>query len=184
ERMSDSLKALLNFTKLHREEKPIPVDLNEIVAPILVDLELMITQKKAIIQVGDLPVINAIPIQMQQLFYNLIHNALKFSNKDRTPEINLTCRQIGEEKLKDFPQLNPYKQYCKILVTDNGIGFDQKHSKQIFTIFQRLHSKSEYDGSGIGLSLVKKVVSNHKGEIYVVSQPEKGTSFHVILPVS
>jgi light-regulated signal transduction histidine kinase (bacteriophytochrome) len=184
ERMSDSLKALLNFTRLHREEKFVQVNLNEIVAHILIDLELMITQKNAVVQIGDLPVLKAIPIQMQQLFYNLINNALKFSTKDRAPEIVITSKQMGDEQIKSLPQLIFYKQYFEIIVKDNGIGFDQIHSDKIFTIFQRLHTRAEYEGTGIGLSLVKKVVNNHKGEIHAVSQLGVGTSFHIILPIS
>lgn len=181
ERMSASLKALLNFTRLQREEKFVAVDLGEIVSQVLVDLELMISQKTASIKVAQLPVVKAAPIQMQQLFYNLLNNALKFSKKDIPPQINITSRQLMEEELGQFPQLQHFREYHEIVVKDNGIGFDQKHADKIFTIFQRLHSKTEYEGTGIGLSLVKKVVSNHGGEVYVHSEPDKGTAFHVIL---
>ncbi|HZG01267.1 MAG TPA: ATP-binding protein, partial [Chitinophagales bacterium] len=182
ERMSASLKALLNFTRLRREEKFVPVNLNEIVSQVLVDLELMIAQKGASVKVGPLPVINAVPIQMQQLFYNLVNNALKFSKKERPPAVEISARQLMEEELVRFPQLKHFKGYHEIVVRDNGIGFDQKHAERIFTIFQRLHAPMEYEGTGIGLSLVKKVVSNHGGEVHVHSQPVQGTAFFVILP--
>lgn len=184
ERMSASLKALLNYTRLHREEKFVPVNLNEVVAQVLVDLELMITQKGAAIEVSTLPVVKAIPIQIQQLFYNLINNALKFSKKDTPPKIEITSRRLIEEDLVQFPQLSRLKEYYEIVVKDNGVGFDQKHAEKIFTIFQRLHGKNEFEGTGIGLSLVKKVVSNHGGAIYALSHPGEGAAFHVILPVS
>jgi two-component system CheB/CheR fusion protein len=119
---------------------------------------------------------------MQQLFYNLINNALKFSKKDVAPIIEITSRRLMEEELVKFGQLQRFREYYEIVVTDNGTGFDQNHADKIFVIFQRLHNKSEYDGTGIGLSLVKKVVNNHGGEIFVTSTPGIGSSFHVILP--
>ncbi len=181
ERMSDSLKALLNYTRLHDEKKPTIVNLNHVTAQVVVDLELMIQQKSAVIVVGTLPVVKATSIQMQQLFYNLLNNALKFSKKNIPPEIEITSRQLMEEELVQFPQLLRFKKYYEIVVKDNGIGFEQKYADKIFTIFQRLHAKSEFEGTGIGLSVVKKVVSNHGGEIYVHSTPGQGTAFHVIL---
>lgn len=182
ERMSASLKALLNFTRLRREDNFASVNLNETAAQVLVDLELMITQKNARVDVGTLPVINAVPIQMQQLFYNLINNALKFSQNDIAPSIEIRSRQLMEEELVRFPQLQHFKEYHEIVVKDNGIGFDQKYAEQIFTIFQRLHPQTKYEGTGIGLSLVKKVVSNHGGEILVQSKQNEGTIFYIILP--
>jgi PAS domain S-box-containing protein len=184
ERMSSSLRALLNFTKLHREEKLVEVNLADVVAHVLIDLELMIAQKGAIVNVNTLPVIKAIPIQMQQLFYNLINNAVKFSKKDTTPTIELTSRLLPEDELIQYPKLNRFKEYYQILVKDNGIGFEQMHAEKIFTIFQRLQDRTEYAGTGIGLSLVKKVVSNHGGEIYARSQPGEGATFHLILPAT
>jgi signal transduction histidine kinase len=87
-----------------------------------------------------------------------------------------------EEELTRFPQFQHFRVYHEIIIKDNGIGFEQKHADKIFTIFQRLHPKTEYEGTGIGLSLVKKVVTNHGGEVHVHSQPNEGTAFHVILP--
>jgi two-component system CheB/CheR fusion protein len=119
---------------------------------------------------------------MQQLFYNLINNALKFSKKEIQPLVQITSRQLMEEELARFPQFQHFRVYHEIIIKDNGIGFEQKHADKIFTIFQRLHPKTEYEGTGIGLSLVKKVVTNHGGEVHVHSQPNEGTAFHVILP--
>jgi PAS domain S-box-containing protein len=182
ERMSASLKALLNYTMLRREEKFEPVNLNEVLSQVLVDLELMISQKNANIKIGTLPAINASSIQMQQLFYNLLNNALKFSKNDIPPEIEISSRQIMEEELIRYLQLQHFEDYYEIIIKDNGIGFEQKHADRIFTIFQRLHPKTSYEGTGIGLSLVKKVVNNHGGEVHVYSQPNEGTSFYIILP--
>lgn len=182
ERMSRSLKALLNYTQLQREEKFVPVDLNNILNQVLNDLELMITQKNAVIKAAQLPVINAVPIQMQQLFFNVLNNALKFSKKGIAPKIDISSRQLAEQEVADFPNLRRFKVHYEIVVKDNGVGFEQKYADQIFTIFQRLHGKSDFDGTGIGLSLVKKVVVNHGGEIRAKSAVGKGASFHVILP--
>ncbi len=183
ERMSNSLKALLHFTKMQRDEKFIVVDLEEIVTQVLVDLELLITEKGASVRIEPLPKVKAIPIQMQQLFYNLINNALKFSKKDVPPQIEITARQLLEEEVAQYSRLVKFKEYHEIVVKDIGVGFDQRHAEKIFTIFQRLHNKTEYEGTGIGLSLVRKVVNNHNGEVRAVSAPGKGAAFHVILPV-
>jgi PAS domain S-box-containing protein len=182
ERMSNSLKALLNFTQLHREEKDVEVDLAEIVSQVLIDLELIISQKRAVIMVEGLPVIKGIPIQMQQLFYNLLNNALKFTRPGTIPEIHISARLLVHEEILQLPQLNRYKEYFQVTVTDNGVGFDQQYAEQIFTIFQRLHSKSEFEGTGIGLSLVKKVIQNHHGQITATSQEGAGARFDFWLP--
>ena len=182
ERMSWSLKALLNYTHLRSEEKFGPVDLNDIVSQVLTDLELLISQKNAVIRIKNLPVINGAAIQMQQLFYNLINNALKFSRKEVAPEIEITARVLSEEKLTGYPDLRRFRAYHEIIVKDNGVGFEQKYAEQIFTIFQRLHSKSEFEGTGIGLSLVKKVAANHGGEVIAKSTVGKGTSIYLVLP--
>lgn len=181
-RMSDSLKALLNFTSLRREVNFVSVDLNEIVSQVLVDLELMVSQKNASVKFDSLPTIRAVPVQMQQLFYNLLNNSFKFSKKEIPPLIEISCRQVMQEELLKFPELQPFKEYYEFIVRDNGIGFEEKYADKIFTIFQRLHKKTEYEGTGIGLSLVKKVVMNHGGEVYVKSQLNEGTTFYIILP--
>lgn len=181
-RMSGSLKALLNYTKLHNEEAFSKVDLNEVVAHVQDDLEMVILQKSAVIKVDKLPAINAVSIQMQQVFYNLLNNSLKFSKPGEAPFIQVSARMITDEERIQYPQLNKVTDYYLISIKDNGIGFEQKYAKKIFTIFQRLHNKSEFEGTGIGLSLVKKVMDNHKGLIYAISEPGKGTEFRIILP--
>ncbi|WP_332732621.1 sensor histidine kinase [Flavihumibacter sp.] len=182
ERMSDSLKDLLTYSRLKSEDKFSTVDLNEVVAQVLVDLELLIAQKNATIKLEELPVLRAIPVQMQQLFYNLINNALKFSKPGIPPLIEIISTNALQEEISSYSELVPFKQYCKITIKDNGIGFEQKYADKIFTIFQRLHSKTAFEGTGIGLSLVKKVALNHKGLIYAVSEPEQGATFHLLLP--
>lgn len=182
ERMSASLKALLNYTRLHKEEKFAKVNLKAVVEHALLDLELLVIQKKAVTVVGDLPEVRAIPVQMQQLFFNLIGNALKFTREGIEPRIVIQSRLLLPQEIILYPQLSRFKNYYEITVQDNGIGFEQKHAEKIFTIFQRLHPKTDYEGTGIGLSLVKKIITNHGGEIHAVSSPGQGTSFHIILP--
>lgn len=184
ERMSNSLKALLNYTSMQRREKFIMVDLDDVVKHVLVDLELLIQQKNATIIKDQLPVINAAPVQMQQLFYNLINNALKFSKPEVPPVVTITSNNFeGSALVQKFPQLDHSTTYCEIIIRDNGIGFHQQYAEKIFSIFQRLHKKTEYEGTGIGLSLVKRVVHNHKGEVYAFSGEDEGAAFHILLPV-
>ena len=181
-RMSTSLKDLLNFTSLNREEQFCNIDLNEVIKDVQNDLELVIAQKNATIQIGTLPLINAIPLQMHQLFYNLLNNALKFSGSHTAPIIQINCQQVSVEVDCKFNQLNPEKTYYDISIKDNGIGFEQIQADKIFTMFQRLHTRQQYSGTGIGLAICKKVVINHEGCIYAESTPLNGATFHILLP--
>lgn len=182
-RMSMLINDLLDFSRIRSNETMFkPTDLNKIIADIQIDYELLINQKNANIILCSLPVIEAIPLQMNQLFYNLIGNALKFSKEDISVEIKINCEMVDENE-KEFLKLNKNYSYCKISVADNGIGFDQKYASNIFEIFKRLHGKQEYAGTGIGLSLAKKIVDNHGGNISAVSLENEGSIFYVILPV-
>ncbi|TDH27295.1 PAS domain S-box protein [Segetibacter sp. 3557_3] len=184
ERMGDSLKALLNFTTLNKHELLTPVDLNQVLKTVINDLELLILQKNARINTDVLPVIKAMPLQMNQLFLNVIHNALKFSKPGTNPEINVNCKILEAHEKELHPDLSVTKEYWKITIADNGIGFSPVYASQIFGMFQRLHNKNEYEGTGIGLALCKKVAINHLGDIYATSEMNIGSSFHIILPVS
>jgi signal transduction histidine kinase len=119
---------------------------------------------------------------MNQLFYNLLGNALKFSTPDTPPVVNISYKMLTQEEVKQFPSLTATIPYCDIIFRDNGIGIDEKFSKQAFIIFERLNSRDHFEGTGIGLALCKRIVLNHKGHIYVVSEKGKGAEFHVILP--
>ncbi len=174
DRMSRSLRDLLNYASLEHEQRLEKVDLNEVVSNAESDLELLIFQKRAIIEKPVLPVINAIPLQMHQLFFNLLNNALKFSTPGIPPFI-----EIGMEKIAK-PENNSI-QY-KIQVKDNGIGFDNSAAEKIFTIFQSLHDRNKFDGTGIGLAICKKVVENHGGTIFASSEAGRGATFTILLP--
>lgn len=182
-RMSAALRDVLDYASLNREETATQVDLDEMLAAVQQDLELLITEKKANITSQSLPTINAIPGQMHQLFYNLLNNALKFTKSGEPPLINITCKKLDASEASTHTELNLGKPYYHIMVLDNGIGFNPDAAEKIFGMFQRLHNKEVYAGTGIGLALVKKVVMNHQGKIWAESIPGEGASFNLLLPV-
>lgn len=158
------------------------VDLQAVLREVENENELQISQKQAVIEYSDLPVIKAIPSQMLQLFSNLVSNALKYSHKHIRPVIKISSSKLKNADLKNYTQLSLQKKYYKIEVSDNGIGFDKQHAERIFKIFQRLHAKNEFEGTGIGLSICQKIVHNHGGEIMAASEPGAGAVFIIILP--
>ncbi|MEO7174513.1 MAG: CheR family methyltransferase [Saprospiraceae bacterium] len=191
-RMSALIHDLLNFSQLLQFETLfVPTDLNETLKSIINDFELLIQDKKAEIIIHELPTIDAIPLQMNQLFNNLISNALKFCKEGVPPVITISSRLLSQKEIQKYPSLNKnvptneieLQSYFEIIFKDNGIGFEQQYAKQIFTIFQRLHSKEDFVGTGIGLALAKKIVENHHGELFTNAKENKGAEFHVILPV-
>jgi signal transduction histidine kinase len=133
------------------------------------------------IKYSPLPTLNIIPYQFEQLFTNLIANSLKFSKPTITPQIEISSRIIkGAESGQEFA--NPYSSYHQISIRDNGIGFDPEFSERIFQVFQRLHGRHEYTGTGIGLAIVKKIVENHQGLISALSKPGEGAAFSIYIP--
>lgn len=183
ERMRRLISDLLNFSKTSRPSKEFEeTGLTQVVNDAIKDLDLSIDEKKAKIDAGALPVIKGIPFQLHQLFYNLIGNALKFSSDERAPVIKISSKKLSAEEQQAHTSLEPQGVYYEIVVSDNGIGFEEEFANQIFTIFQRLHGDEQYSGSGIGLALCRKIVSNHKGIIFAASVPDKGSQFHIILP--
>ena len=181
ERMSRLIDDLLNFSKLSAADAFQRMDLNDIVQEILSDLELSIAEKGAVINVNGLPEADVTPGLMRQAFQNLISNALKFSKPGVPPVITIESQIVAG---LDFQA--PAREgggYCRITVTDNGIGFDEKYRDRIFTLFQRLHPRDNYEGTGIGLAIVKKIVEKHNGMVTASSQPGNGTSFLMVLPL-
>jgi two-component system CheB/CheR fusion protein len=183
-RMSTLIRDLLNYSRLLQHENLfVATDLNEIFQNVLTDFELLVHEKKAEIIIDELPSIVAIPLQMNQLFYNLISNALKFSTDDVPPVIIITSRILSAKEIAKYPAFNPSISYIELIFKDNGIGFEQQYADKIFTIFQQLHNKGTFIGTGIGLALVKKIIENHQGEIFADARESKGAEFYVILPV-
>lgn len=181
-RMSRALQDVLNYASLQKEEQMVQVDLNKVMSDVVIDLEVVIAEKKATLSVSPLPVIRAIPQQMHQLFYNLISNALKFSKKELVPVISIQTQRIHAKNSVLPADAKPGIHYHQITVQDNGIGFKQQHAEKIFMMFQRLHNKTDYAGTGIGLAMVKKVVDNHNGFITAEGKDGEGALFRVLLP--
>lgn len=182
--MRNLIDNLLEFSRISRSSHPFEkTDLSAIVATVISEMELSIEESQAILEVDTLPVIDAIPSQMLQVFHNLFNNAIKFRRKDVAPVISVKMGEVTHEE-KQQQQLAVSKEYYKIIVADNGIGFDEAYSEKIFQLFQRLHGKYEYPGTGIGLSICKKIVTSHGGQLYATSTPGEGSSFFIILPKS
>lgn len=179
-RMSNMINDLLTHSGLSATNNFESTDLNIILSEILADLELVMQEKKARIQVGVLPLIEAVPGQIRQVFQNVITNALKFSKKEEPNAIQISCERVAKMDLNAEP--DPAGGYFKFVITDNGIGFDEVYLDKIFSIFQRLHSKEEYQGTGIGLAIVKKIVEKHKGYITARSSENNGATFVIFFP--
>jgi PAS domain S-box-containing protein len=168
-RMQNLIRSVLSYSELSRQAPGYePVDLNKIVGDAVTEFDLLIEQKSAIIRVEALPTIDAIPLQMSQLFGNLLSNALKYTQAEKPPVISISCHQEGRA--------------FHIDVSDNGIGFSPEYADQIFSIFKRLHRKEEFSGTGIGLAMCKKIIENHGGSITAASAPGEGATFHIALP--
>jgi PAS domain S-box-containing protein len=171
-RMNDLIEDLLNYSNLSRDQNYfITSDLNEIVKETLADLELIIQEKSADIQIAPLPVLKVIPHQMRQLFQNLLVNALKYSKTGVAPFIEIFTMETEDQRVE-------------IHVRDNGIGFEKQYADKIFQVFQRLYTMEKYEGTGIGLALCKRIVENHDGHISAVSEKGVGSTFIINLPVT
>lgn len=182
ERMQRLIQDLLAFSRLSSHELTRePIELSLLVSEVVSELRESIEEKQAIIDATDLCPVNVVVFQFRQLLTNLIGNALKFSYPARPPHIRISCVVVnGSDAANDL--LLPNTSYYQLAVADNGIGFDSKYNDKIFDVFQRLHRKEQYDGTGIGLSIVKKIVENHNGFIIVTSELDKGARFDIYIP--
>lgn len=159
------------------------IDLNQKLSVVLEDLELSIQDKKATVQIGHMPSVKGNRRQLQQLFQNLIGNALKYCKPGEVPEIAISARRVkGKDTTASLSDEDMHKDFQLIEVADKGIGFDQADAERIFNVFTRLHGRSEYLGTGVGLSIAKKVVENHHGYIWAASSPGQGATFFILLP--
>jgi signal transduction histidine kinase len=181
-RMQQLIDDLLAFSRInttdHKFEK---TELNIIVEEVKTELKDTIEEKHAIIEISKLSTASIIVFQFRQLMYNLISNALKFSKPDEPSHIKINSRIVKGSDL-NLGKLSPEKNYCHITVKDNGIGFEPHFSERIFEVFQKLHGKDLYGGTGIGLAIVKKIVENHKGFIIATSELNKGAQFDIYIP--
>lgn len=159
------------------------VDLNASIQEVLEDMEVTILEKGAHVHVQDLPKVMGDRRQLRQLFQNIIGNGLKYNKKGIPPHVNITAKRIqGSETEAEIPEERGSELFYLIEVTDNGIGFDSDDAERIFRLFQRLHGKAEYEGTGVGLAIVQQVVENHKGYVWADSMPGEGATFKVLLP--
>jgi hypothetical protein len=183
ERMQTLITDILTFSKV-AVDKPtfIDSDLNSLVSEILLEMNEELREKNAKVQVDKLPMLSVNPSLMKPLFHNLIGNALKYSRKDVSPVIRITS-DLTTHTNGRHPKEQQNSKYCRIFVEDNGIGFDQKYAEEIFGMFKRLHHNTEFEGTGIGLALCKKIVEQHKGFISARSKVNEGSTFIVSLPM-
>lgn len=182
-RMGTLIDDLLAYSQATRGvAKQETIDLNRRMQRALEDLDLEVQQKSATITVDPLPMIQGNKRQMQQLLQNLISNALKYSRPGTAPQVHITCKEIKGAGAKAGLPIDPDKLYYLLEVKDNGIGFDQGDAERIFNVFTRLHGNAEYKGTGVGLSIVRKVVENHNGFVWAESAPGEGATFKVLLP--
>jgi hypothetical protein len=183
-RMRVLIDDLLQFSRTNKPDKEfVMADLNELFENAKQDVAITILEKKAQIKCDNLPKAKVIAFQMQQLFLNLLSNSLKYSKKETYPIIKINYSKV---KATDEPHLLKASKdyYHKIIFTDNGIGFDQKYAEKIFDLFNRLHNKEDYSGTGIGLSICKKIIENHKGFIFAKGEVNVGSVFTIYLPFS
>jgi len=181
ERMQTLITDLLAYSRLSSKVMPEKTDLNEVLQEVLSDFDYLIERKNAIIKTNELPTIDSIPSQLRQVFQNLIGNALKFSVDIRIPHIEISSELIAN---KDFDApVSASGKYCRIIVKDNGIGFDEIYLDRIFIIFQSLNDRQTYEGTGIGLAIAKKIIEKHNGLITAKSEVGNGATFIMVLPL-
>lgn len=180
-RMTKLINDLLTFTRLSVNSHFEYSSLNRVIDEVMSDLELSISEKHAIIEVTDLPKVEIISGQMRQVFQNILSNSLKFSKKDEKPRIRIKGERVDSCSFNSNPSDDG--AYCRIVIKDNGIGFDNQYSDKIFTIFQRLHPREKYDGTGIGLAITKKIIEKHNGIITAESRENDGAQFIIVLPL-
>ncbi len=176
-RSHEALKAYA--AKLERSNSP--TDLVSVTKEVVSDLEARIEQVNGRVEVGELPTVDADPLQVRQLMQNLIGNSLKCQRPDVPPVVRVSSRTLREDSAAPAPR--PSRTFCQILVEDNGIGFEEIYSERIFTIFQRLHGRNEYEGTGVGLAVCRKIVERHGGTITARSTLGEGSTFLITLPV-
>jgi light-regulated signal transduction histidine kinase (bacteriophytochrome) len=172
DRMRTLIDDLLSLSVLSHETEPEKYSLKKVFDDVLQLLDRKIEETCAIIRCDDLPEASIVPSQFSLLFQNLLLNSLKFTRKGVIPEIDLAHRYFEEQK----------SRMLEITVTDNGIGFDNIHNEKIFAVFQRLHNNDQYEGTGIGLAICKRIAKNHNGTITATGEPGKGATFKVVIP--
>jgi signal transduction histidine kinase len=179
ERMQNLIQGLLTLSRVTTKGQDfVPVDLAAVAAEVVSDLEVQIQQAQGQVELGHMPRIMADPLQIRQLLQNLIGNALKFRREDEPPVVRVDARFVGGRAARDALA----GEQCRLVVEDNGIGFEEQYAERIFGVFQRLHTREAYPGTGIGLAICKKIAERHGGSITAHSTPGQGSTFTVLLP--
>ncbi len=182
-RMKVLITDLLTLSRVTSKGQPfVQVDLHKVAQEVVSDLEPWMEQENARVDFSDLQVIDADPTQIRQLLQNLVSNAIKFHRKEVSPLIKISCERLTSQELCS-DGASQTDEFCQLMVEDNGIGFEERYLDRIFTVFQRLHGRGEYGGTGIGLAICQKIVQRHGGSITARSRPGEGSTFIVILPV-
>ncbi|MEO5582375.1 MAG: ATP-binding protein [Saprospiraceae bacterium] len=182
-RMQNLIDALLSYSRTNSSEKIfIPTDLNKVLEETKENLQEMIDQNKATIESGELPTVHIIPLQFQQLLTNILSNAIKYKKENENPVIKINAIKVSVSEIQEDVSSSA-DWFWKISIVDNGIGFEPQYATKIFQLFQRLHQRNEYSGTGIGLAICKKIIQNHKGTIVAESQLGLGANFHIYLPL-
>jgi signal transduction histidine kinase len=181
ERMQNLINDILAFSKIALSKDALVYsDMNALIDEVIYDMDMQISEKNAKVQVDELPMVYVYPGLIKPLFQNLINNSLKYSRKNVRPEIHIYGKI---ESIEDPGDKQQSKKFCRIHISDNGVGFEQQYAEQIFTMFKRLHGNSEYAGTGIGLAICKKIVEEHQGYICAKSSPNEGAVFMMSFPV-
>ncbi|HUR67145.1 MAG TPA: response regulator [Chitinophagaceae bacterium] len=184
-RMQSLINKLLEFSRHSVDTSDFKkTDLNVLIKEVLGELEIEVEKSHAKVYCEDLPVVTAVPALMQRLFYNLLSNAIKFRRAGNTPVVNIKAEKMAEDDVVKYNGHLNGTAYHKITVSDNGIGFDKEHSQDIFKVFKRLHNYQQFEGTGVGLSICKKIIEKHGGFIVAESEPDKGAVFVIGLPES
>lgn len=189
-RMQRLINDLLTFSRVATKAQPFEhIDVKKITDEVISDLEVRIEETSGQVEIGELPQIDADPVQIRQLMQNLIGNALKFTQAGQSPKIKIYAQEFSDKSAsfvidgQSVETTGSADRMCQIIVQDNGIGFDEKYLDKIFTVFQRLHGRTEYEGSGVGLAVCRKIVERHRGTITAKSKEGEGSTFLITLPV-
>lgn len=183
-RMQTLIKDLMAFSRVAIKGQPfVPTDLQVIAVDVRADLETRIDESGGRVEIEELPTLDADPMQMRQLLQNLISNSLKYYREGVPPVVRVYSQMLDARSPDSMDESALARQLCQILVEDNGIGFDEKYLDRIFNVFQRLHKKGEYEGTGVGLAICRKIIDRHGGTITARSKVGQGTTFVVTLPM-
>lgn len=182
-RMRILITDLLNYSRVSRNTESEKINLSDVLTAVKEDIEILIKEKKALIHHTPLPSVLGNTSDFRQLFQNLISNSLKFSKQGVQPVISISSEESSSDDLTKLPAYDPSKNYVSIRFSDNGIGFEEEYAEKIFIIFQRLHGKDSYEGTGIGLAICKKIAEKYGGTIFAKSTPGMGAIFTIVLPV-